>query len=99
MKNLIIILFVVLSFCITYDTTNAQWPAVVQPQRPAIQFQYQPRVYYYPNIVWLPQGTTLSVGGVRCDPYRRNVTFGINYGFYSIPQVQTFNFYTGQYGR
>jgi hypothetical protein len=46
--------------------------------------------------VWLPQGTTLNVGPVYVDPYRRHVRMGINYGFYHIPQVQTFNFYNGQ---
>jgi hypothetical protein len=28
--------------------------------------------------------------------YQPQVVWGINYGFYHIPQVQTFNFYNGQ---
>jgi hypothetical protein len=100
MKNLIVLLFMVLIFCVTCGKTNAHWPWSTH-SHPHIQYTYQPRVYYQPHIVWLPQGTTLNVGPVYVDPYRRNVRIGINYGFYSIPQVQTFNFYNGQiqYGR
>ena len=97
MKNLIILLFVVLSFCVVCDTTNADWPW--QNNQQTYSYRYNPpRVYYQPHIIWLPQGTTLNVGPVYVDPYRRHVRMGINYGFYHIPRVQTFNIYTGQVG-
>jgi hypothetical protein len=95
MRNLIILLFVVLSFCVMCDTTNAHWPW--QNHQHPHSYRYNPPVVYYqPQVVWLPQGTTLNVGPVYVDPYRRYVRVGVNYGFYHIPQVQTFNFYNGQ---
>lgn len=79
-------------------TVNAQWPWQIRQQ----QYNYRynpPRVYYQPHVIWIPQGTSLNVNGVYVDPYRRNVTMGINYGFYNIPRVQTFNFYNGYTGQ
>lgn len=51
---------------------------------------------YQPQVVWMPQGTTLNVNNVYVDPYKRTVTVGVNAGFYHIPQVTTFNYYGTQ---
>ncbi|NVM37564.1 MAG: hypothetical protein HWN81_18355 [Candidatus Lokiarchaeota archaeon] len=95
MRNVIILLFVILSFCFMCDRANAHWPWQ-NHIHPHSYYSYQPRVYYQPQIVWLPQGSSLNINNVYVDPYRRNVRIGINYGFYYVPQVQTFNFYNGQ---
>lgn len=65
-------------------------------------YRYQPRVIgFQPIITWLPQGTGLSVNSPYVYSYggQRHVRFGVNYGFYNIPQVNTFNLYNGQYRR
>lgn len=91
MRNVILALFGMLFFAVAAD---AHWPW--QTHAHPHNYRYNPpRVYYQPHIIWLPQGATLNVNGAYVDPYRRNVTIGINYGFYNIPQVNTFNFSNG----
>ena len=51
----------------------------------------QARIYYQPQVFWFPQGTYYGVGGYY-NPYNRSVQFGVNSGFYNIPQVNSFNF-------
>ena len=95
MKNLIAFLVIGIASLCFCDTVDAHWPW--QNHQHPHNYRYNPPVVYYqPQVVWLPQGTTLNVGPVYVDPYRRHVRMGINYGFYHIPQVQTFNFYNGQ---
>lgn len=60
---------------------------------------FRPPVGYYPVIGWVPQGLNVNFGPVAISPDRRYVRFGINASFYHIPEIHTFNFYTGQSGR
>ncbi len=52
-------------------------------------------VGYRPVITWLPEGTSLGVGAV-VSPDRRYVRINAAPFFSHIPQVDTFNFATGQ---
>lgn len=95
MRNVILALFGMLFFAVAAE---AHWPW--QTHAHPHNYRYNPpRVYYQPYIIWLPQGINLNVNSVHVDPYRRNVTMGINFGFSHIPEVQTFNFSNGWTGR
>lgn len=54
-----------------------------------------PQISYGPYVIILPQGTHMNTR-VVVGPYRRHVRIGINTGFSSIPQVNTFNYVTGR---
>jgi hypothetical protein len=88
-KNLIIFLFFTIVFSFYCDKIEAHWPW--QNHSHPHSYRYNPPgVYYQPQVVWVPQGTTLNINGVHVDPYRRNVTIGVNYRYYYPTQVQGF---------
>lgn len=92
MKNLIAGLVAAFSFCIMCDTTSAQWPNNNQAQYP----RYSRVIGYQPHVVWLPQGTSLTVNNPQVyysKSGQRYVRFGVNASFYHIPQVNTFQYY------
>ena len=92
MRNLIAGLVAAFSFCIMCDTTSAQWPNNGQAQYP----RYGRVIGYQPHVVWLPQGTSLTVNNPQVYYSRsgkRYVRFGVNASFYHIPQVNTFQYY------
>lgn len=84
MKTLAIIFFLILGF-ICSDCVGQDWNR-----------NYNYGNYYYPQVVWVPQGTQLSVTA-RVSQDRRYVRIGTDVRFTHIPQVYTFNYVTGRY--
>ena len=84
-----------------YERQMAQAQLELQ-QAMMLQRQLQQQRYYNPNRIayapivnWLPEGTSLGIGGV-VSPDRRYVRVNATPFFSSIPRVDTFNTYTGE---
>lgn len=85
MKNLIAGLVVAIGSFFATDSAEAQWP-----------WNQQRVIGYQPHVVWLPQGTSLTINNPQVYYSRsgqRYVRFGVNASFYHIPQVNTFQYY------